>query len=84
MTQAMQVSATEFARGFGRYRDEAFSTNVIEVTSHGRVIGGYLGAKELEHYWRLKRKEREVFRIVDFDEEMLAELEASEYGIIAK
>lgn len=84
MAQTIKVSATEFARGFGRYRDEAISASVIEVTSHGRVIGGYLSAKELEHYHRLKKKEREVFRVADFDEEMLAELEASEYGVISE
>ena len=43
MAQVLKVSATEFARGFARYREEAFSNDVIEVTSHGRVIGGYLG-----------------------------------------
>ncbi|MBN9029538.1 MAG: hypothetical protein BGO05_22875 [Rhizobiales bacterium 63-7] len=84
MVQVLKVSATEFARGFARYREEAFSTDVIEVTSHGRVIGGYLGAKELEHYQRLKQREREVFRAVDFDAEMLAELEGAEYGVVAK
>lgn len=84
MAQTIQVSATEFARGFGRYRDEVSSTDVIEVTSHGRVIGGYLSARELEHYRRLKQREREVFRAVDFDEDMLAELEASEYGVVGK
>lgn len=84
MAQVLKVSATEFARGFARYREEAFSTDVIEVTSHGRVIGGYLGARELEHYQRLKQKEREVYRVADFDKDMLAELEASEYGVIGK
>lgn len=84
MAQKIQVSATEFARGFGRYRDEASSTDIIEVTSHGRVIGGYLSARELEHYRRLKSKEREVFRAADFDADMLAELEASEYGVVGK
>ncbi|MBA4786120.1 MAG: hypothetical protein H2046_10175 [Rhizobiales bacterium] len=84
MAPALRVSATKFARGFGKYRDEASSAKVIEVTSHGRVIGGYLSAKELAHYQRLKEKEREVIRVGDFDEEMLAELEASQYGIVAK
>ncbi|MCF6367861.1 type II toxin-antitoxin system Phd/YefM family antitoxin [Rhizobium halophilum] len=84
MAQARRVTATEFTRSFGKYRDEALSAEVIEVTSHGRVIGGYLGAKELAHYQRLKEKEREVIRIADFDEEMLAELGSSEYGVIGK
>lgn len=84
MAGAIRISATEFARGFGKYRDEAFSAEVIEVTSHGRVIGGYLGAAELERYRRLKQKEREVLRIEDIDEALLAEIEAAEYGVVGK
>jgi len=56
----MIVDATKFARGFGRYQHEANLVEVIEVRSHGHVIGGYLSAKELQHYRRLKRREREV------------------------
>ena len=33
---------------------------------------------------RLKKKEREVFRVVDIGEEMLAELEVSAYSVIAQ
>ena len=84
MASAIQVSATEFSRGFGKYRDEAFSTDVIEVTSHGRVIGGYLSAKELERYHRLKDRERQVLRLEDIDEALLAEIEAAEYGVPGK
>ena len=35
------VAASEFARNFGRYQDEAHR-EVVKVTSHGRVVGGYL------------------------------------------
>lgn len=74
-----QVSATEFVRSFGRLQDEAHR-EVVEVTSHGRVIGGYLSASELEHYRRLKRREREVFRVEEMPEDLIAEIEAAEYG----
>ena len=68
------------ANEYGGRRDNLEAARNI----HGRVIGGYLGAKELEHYQRLKQREREVVRAVDFDAEMLAELEGAEYGVVAK
>ena len=51
--ETMVVDATKFARAFGRYQHEANLVDVIEVRSHGQVIGGYLSAKELQHYRRL-------------------------------
>jgi PHD/YefM family antitoxin component YafN of YafNO toxin-antitoxin module len=74
------VSATEFARNFGRYQDEAHR-EPVRVTSHGRVVGGYLSAAELEHFERLKRRERQVFRVGELPEDIVAELEAAEYGV---
>lgn len=74
-----QVTATEFVRSFGRLQDEAHR-EVVEVTSHGRVIGGYLSAPELEHYRRLKRREREVFRAGELPDDLVAAIEAAEYG----
>ncbi len=53
------VTASQFARSFGRLQDEAFS-GPIQVTSHGRVIGAYLSAAEFEHFERLKRREAEI------------------------
>ena len=41
------VGASEFVRSFARYQDESFH-EVVKVTSHGRVIGGFLSAKDLE------------------------------------
>jgi hypothetical protein len=84
MTQAMQVSATKFSRSFARYQDEAHSVGLIEITSHDRVIGAYLSAKELEHYLLLKKKEREVVLFSEFDDEMLSELENTKWGVISE
>ena len=70
-----QVPATEFVRSFGRLQDEAYR-EVVEVTSHGRVIGGYLSAPELERY---KRREREVFRVEELPDDLVAAIEAAEY-----
>jgi hypothetical protein len=76
-----QVTATEFVRSFGRLQDEAYR-EIVEVTSHGRVIGGYLSAPELEHYKRLKRREREVFAAGEFPDDLVADLKAARYGVV--
>ncbi|MCF1472962.1 hypothetical protein FS763_13530 [Agrobacterium vitis] len=84
MADAMRVSATKFSRHFAQYQDEAHAAGVIEITSHERVIGGYLSARELEHYRHLKKMERQVVTFSEFDEDMLAELRDTEWGVISK
>ncbi len=74
------VPATEFSRNFGRYQDRAHTGEVIRVTSHGRVVGGYLSARELEHYERLKRREREVLVVGELPDDVVADIEAAVYG----
>lgn len=84
MTDATAVSATEFARNFGKYQHRALRSKVIVVTSHDRVVGGYLSAEELENYERLKAREREVLRIGELDDATLSDIEAAEYGAPAR
>jgi hypothetical protein len=81
MANAPNVPASEFVRNFGRYQDEAIRSKVIVVTSYNRVVGGYLSAEELEHYQRLKAREREVLKVGELDDETIAEISASEYGV---
>jgi hypothetical protein len=80
MANAVNVSASEFVRNFGRYQDQAIQSKVIVVTSYNRVVGGYLSAEELEHYERLKAREREVLRVGELDDATIADIAASEYG----
>lgn len=80
MAQARAVPATDFSRNFGKYQDEAIKTGVINVTSHGRIVGAYLSAAELERFELLKRREREVLKIAELDDDTIAAIEASEYG----
>lgn len=77
-----QVPATTFSRTFGKIRDEVYDAGVIEVTIHDRVVGAYISAKELEHFNHLKSKERQVFHVSEFDDEMLADLENAQWGVI--
>ena len=72
------VEATRFRRDFGRYQDEAHKEAVI-VTSHGRVVGGFLSADDLEHYRQLKRRERQAFATVDAPDDVIDAIGQAEY-----
>jgi hypothetical protein len=84
MPQARSVPASDFSRNFGKYQDEAIAAGVINVTSHGRVIGAYLSAAELQHFEQLKRRERQVLKVGELDDETIAAIEAAEYGAEAR
>ena len=81
MADTRTVPATEFSRNFARYRDEAIEARVINVTSHGRVIGAYLSASEAAHYEQLKRRERQVLVVGDLPEDVVATIRSAEYGV---
>lgn len=80
MADREPVRATDFSRNFARYQDEAIEAGVIVVTSHDRVVGGYLSANELEHYEKLKAREREVLVVGELSSDVVADIEAAEYG----
>ena len=84
MTERAIVKATVFARHFAHYQDEAIRTKVIVVTSHDRVVGGYLSADELQHYERLKAREREILKVGQLPDDVVAAIEAAEYGVEAR
>jgi hypothetical protein len=71
MADRLTVPATEFSRHFARYRDEAIARKVIDITSHGCVVGACLSPGESKHY------EPEVLVVGDLSEE----IEAAEYGV---
>ena len=78
---ASNVPATEFARNFARYREEAVAAKVINVTSHGRVIGAFLSASEAAHYEQLKRRERQSLVVGALPDDVVEAIEAAEYGV---
>ncbi len=80
MADTTTVPATEFARNFGRYQDQALTGEVVKVTSHGRVVGGYLSAKELERFERLKRRERKVLVVGALPDDVVEDIATAEYG----
>ena len=70
------VTATEFAKSFGRYKEEA-QREPIATTSHGRVSGYFISAREFEELQRLRAFERRVHRISDLPAEIADAIEGS-------
>jgi hypothetical protein len=83
MLKAASVRATTFARNFAHYQHEAIRLKVIVVTSHDRVVGGYLSASELERYKKLKARERQVLVANALSDDVIADITAAEYGVEA-
>ncbi|HLY54366.1 MAG TPA: hypothetical protein VKS60_02345 [Stellaceae bacterium] len=81
MTDTPAVPATEFSRNFARYQEEAIEAKVINVTSHGRIVGAYLSASEAAHYEKLKRRERQSLVVGALPDDIVAAIEAAEYGV---
>ncbi|HEV2363737.1 MAG TPA: hypothetical protein VGS12_06010 [Caulobacteraceae bacterium] len=75
-----RVNASDFSRRFARYQDAAIEKRLIIVTSHDRVVGGFLSAAELERYDRLKRREAEVLIVGELDEDAVKAIESAEYN----
>lgn len=80
MPSTPTVRATAFARNFAHYQDEAIKVGVIVVTSHDRVVGGYLSASELANYEKLKARERQVLRVGELPDDVIADIEAAGYA----
>lgn len=84
MADTRDVPATDFARNFAFYREEAIAEKVIRVTSHGRVIGAYLSASEAAHYEKLKRREQQSLVVGNLPDDAVAAIESAEYGVAPK
>ncbi|RUM18041.1 hypothetical protein EFQ99_33585 [Rhizobium vallis] len=84
MAQVLRVPATEFARKFTTFREQVQTAGVIEVTAHNRTIGAFLSAAELEHYQNMKKREREVIRVSEMDDETMALIMGAEYGKVSE
>ncbi|MDQ0458068.1 hypothetical protein [Rhizobium paknamense] len=84
MAQSVKVSATEFARKFTRFREQVQTAGVIEVTAHNRTIGAFLSATEHQHYLDMKKREREVIKTADMDDDTMALIMRAEYGKAAE
>lgn len=84
MAEGLTVSATEFARNFSKYHDEAIEVKVIKVTSRGRVVGGYLSPSELARYEEMKRRDRKLLVVGQLDDETISAISSAEYGVVPR
>jgi hypothetical protein len=59
---------------------KALAGRIVKVTSHGRIVGAYLSARELAQFEALKRREREILTVGAMSDDVVADLEGAEYG----
>jgi hypothetical protein len=62
--RAKPITATEFAKSFGRYKEEA-QREPVAITSYGRISGYFVvnAGREYEELRRLREFERRVYRL---------------------
>ena len=68
-----KVSAAEFKRHFGRYRDEA-QRGPVAVTNHGRVSAVLISASDYAEYARLSAMHRQAGHVRDLPHDILEEM----------
>ncbi|HTY48792.1 MAG TPA: hypothetical protein VMB48_03775 [Steroidobacteraceae bacterium] len=64
------VTASEFAKSFGRYKEEA-QREPVAITSYGRISGYFVSAHEYEELRRLREFERRVYRLKGLPKEIV-------------
>jgi prevent-host-death family protein len=74
MNDMIRISATEFGKEVGRYQDAAMTQPVI-VTRNGRDRTVMISADE---YWRLKRRDRQVFAAGELPADIIEAVKNSE------
>lgn len=73
----IEASATEFAKNFGHYKEEA-QRQPIAITSYGRVSGYFVSAPEYQEYERLKASMRTSYTIDTLPEELFQSIAGSQ------
>jgi PHD/YefM family antitoxin component YafN of YafNO toxin-antitoxin module len=64
------VSATEFAREFGRYKEEA-QREPVAITTYGRVSGYFVSTHEYAELQRLRAMERRAYRLGELPRDLI-------------
>jgi len=72
----IKVTATEFAKNFGRYKEHA-QREPVAITSHGRTSGFFIAADEYEELQRLRAFERRAAHVADLPRELADAIESS-------
>jgi len=70
------VTATEFAKNFGRYKEEA-QREPVAITSYGRTSGYFLSSHEFNEYQRLKAYARRAYHVSELPDDLADAIEAA-------
>ena len=70
------ITATEFAKNFGRYKEEA-QRAPIEITSYGRTSGYFLSSHAYEEYQRLKAHSGRAYHVSELPDEVARAIETA-------
>jgi PHD/YefM family antitoxin component YafN of YafNO toxin-antitoxin module len=71
------VTATDFAKSFGRYAMEA-QREPVAITSYGRINGYYVSKREYDELQRLRSFARRVYQLKSVPADIAAAIEASQ------
>lgn len=72
----LKVTASDFARNFGRYRD-AVQREPVAVTSHDRITGVMVSPQDFEEYQVLKQRATRAAWAHELPDETLSALEGA-------
>lgn len=70
------ITATEFAKCFGRYKEEA-QREPVAITSYGRISGYFVSAQEYAELQRLRAFVRRVYRLKNLPPRLAEAIKAS-------
>lgn len=72
----LEITATEFAKRFSRYR-QAAQREPVAVTHHNRVTEVLMSKRDFDEYQQLKRRQTRSMLAEDFTDEMVTALESA-------
>jgi len=73
----LEVSATDFVKNFGQYKEQA-QREIIAVTSHGRTSGYFLSEHEYREYMLLKAQARHAYHVSELPDKTIAAIAKAE------
>lgn len=73
----LKVRATDFARNFGRYKEQA-QREPIAITSHDRVSGYFVSADDYEYWLQFKSRFPRAYHVSELPDWLVDEIARTE------
>lgn len=70
------ITASQFAKEFGRYKEEA-QREPIAITTYGRISGYFVSAREYAELQRLRALERRAYRLNELPRDIIEAIAAA-------